>query len=160
MNRKLLGIYLQDGLAAATGGLEMAKRAAGSNEGTTYGEYLAQVRDEVAEDRESLLGLMQALEVGPDHIKNASAWTAEKAGRLKLNGSLTSYSPLSRVVELDVLTLMARARLSMWEALRVVAPGEPELAEARLDILVERSQRQLEGLGRERAKAAREAFAD
>ena len=35
--------------------------------------------------------------------KNAGAWALEKVGRLKLNGELTSYSPLSRVVELEGL---------------------------------------------------------
>ena len=159
MNDKMVAIYLQDQLAAATGAVEMANRTAGSNEGSEYGEYLAQVRDEVTADRDALRELMEKLGVKPDRVKIAGAWTAEKAGRLKLNGTLTSYSPLSRVVELDMLTLMARARLSLWEALRVVAPGEPALTEAHLDELCARAQSQLEGLGRERAKAARDAFA-
>ena len=34
-----------------------------------------------------------------------AGWVAEKAGRLKLNGSLLTYSPLSRLVELEGLSL-------------------------------------------------------
>ena len=50
-----------------------------------------------------LQGIMQDLGFGGDRLKNVGAWTLEKAGRLKLNGELTSYSPLSRVVELEGL---------------------------------------------------------
>jgi hypothetical protein len=40
LNRKLLGIYLNDHLAGATIGLELSRRARGSNEGNEYGEVL------------------------------------------------------------------------------------------------------------------------
>ena len=34
INRKLLGIYLNDHLAGSTAGMEVARRSAGSNKGT------------------------------------------------------------------------------------------------------------------------------
>lgn len=159
MNEKLLRIYLQDHLAGATGGLEFAKRAAGSNRGTEYGEFLEGFRDELVEERETLIGIMEAFGFGGDRLKNAGGWVAEKAGRLKLNGSFFSYSPLSRVVEVEGLTVAVRGKLSMWENLRMLAPGEPRLSESKLEALVLQAQAQLEGLGQLRAKAAREAFA-
>jgi len=158
MNERLLAIYLQDHLAGATAGLELARRSAGANAGTPYGPFLERLRDEIVEDRQSLVEIMERFGIGADRLKNAGAWTLEKAGRLKLNGSWTSYSPLSRVIELDGLTTGVRVKLSLWENLRVVASGEPHLAEAELDRLVERAQSQLEGLGQERARASREAF--
>ena len=39
-NSRLLAIYLNDHWAGATGGLELAKRTAGANEGTEYGPPL------------------------------------------------------------------------------------------------------------------------
>jgi hypothetical protein len=45
------------------------------------------------------------------------AWGAEKAGRLKLNGSLLSYSPLSRLLELEGLHLGLTGKLFLWQAL-------------------------------------------
>ena len=36
MSKKLLSIYLNDHLAGATGGLELARRARGANEGTPW----------------------------------------------------------------------------------------------------------------------------
>jgi hypothetical protein len=46
---------------------------------------------------------MDELRFGGDKVKNIAAWGIEKVGRLKLNGQLTGYSPLSRVVELEGL---------------------------------------------------------
>ena len=46
-----------------------------------------------------------ALLTKPDRLKVAGAWAGEKAGRLKLNGHLTGYSPQSRVIELEGLVV-------------------------------------------------------
>ena len=46
--------------------------------------------------------------------KSAGAWTAEKFGRLKPNGQLTGYSPLSRLVELEGLKLGITGKLGLW----------------------------------------------
>ena len=46
---------------------------------------------------------MRDLGFGADKLKNVAAWGLEKVGRLKLNGELTGYSPLSRMVELEGL---------------------------------------------------------
>ena len=118
---KLLGIYLNDHLAGSTAGLELAKRSAGANKGTAYGAFLRKLAKEIQEDREALQAIMKRLEVGEDIPKKVGAWTAEKLGRLKPNGQLTGYSPLSRVVELEGLTLGITGNLVLWTALRDLA---------------------------------------
>jgi hypothetical protein len=158
MDRKLLGIYLNDHLAGASGGRELAARAASSNQGTEYGDFLSRLRGEIEEDREELAELMRRLDIGEDRLKQAAAWAAEKAGRLKLNGSVTSYSPLSRLVELEGLALGVSGKQSMWKVLREVAEGEPALAEVDLQRLIDRAQGQLDGLEEQRRRAAREAL--
>lgn len=159
MNRKLLGIYLNDHLAGAAGGRELAARAASSNEGTAFGDFLRDLLHEIEEDRDELGRIMARLDIGEDRLKQAAAWAAEKAGRLKLNGSLTSYSPLSRLVELEGLALGVSGKQSMWKVLRELSQTEPELAETDLQRLVDRAQRQLDGLEEHRDRAAREALA-
>ena len=160
MNRKLLGIYLNDHLAGAQGGRELAARAAGANEGTDYGAFLEHLRVEIDEDKAALESLMERLQVTPDRLKIAAAWAAEKAGRLKLNGSLTSYSPLSRLVELEGLSIGVSGKQSMWKQLLAIRDADPVLAEFDLETYLERSQRQLDGLEEHRARAAREALVD
>jgi hypothetical protein len=54
-----LSIYLNDHLAGATLGLELVRRAAGSNRGTSYGEVLDGLTEEIAEDRNTLIEVME-----------------------------------------------------------------------------------------------------
>ena len=123
MNRKLLGIYLNDHLAGSTAGAELARRAAGSNEGNDYGAFLAELAREIQEDRETLREIMRRLQYGEDIPKKVGAWTAEKIGRLKPNGQLRGYSPLSRLVELEGLTLGITGKLALWKALLEMVTG-------------------------------------
>jgi hypothetical protein len=159
MERKLLRIYLQDHLAGSTGGLELARRARGANEGTPYGEPLAELADEIEEDRRSLESIMADLGFGADRAKNLAFWAGEKAGRLKLNGRLTGYSPLSRMVEIEGLISGINAKLSLWRTLREVAGSVPELDTDQLARLIERAERQIRTVHELRARAGREAFA-
>jgi hypothetical protein len=64
MQSKLLPIYLNDHLAGATAGADLARRLAGSNESEEdYGLPLSQVAREIEEDREALRAIMSRLEV-------------------------------------------------------------------------------------------------
>ena len=58
--------------------------------------------EEIEEDRDTLQKLMDAFEIKRDRPKLLAAWTGEKLGRLKPNGRLLSYSPLSRLIELEM----------------------------------------------------------
>jgi hypothetical protein len=158
MSEKLLRIYLQDHLAAATGGVELTRRARNSNEGTTYGDALANLADEIAEDRRTLEEIMDGLGVGADRAKNVALWVSEKAGRLKLNGQLTGYSPLSRVIEFEGLLSGIHGKLALWRALQEIAPSEPRLDAERLRRLTERGEEQVRMLEGLHARASREAL--
>jgi hypothetical protein len=158
LDSKLLGIYLNDHLAGSTVGLELVKRARGANEGTDYGDVLARVAKEIDEDRETLQRVMDALEVKRDHPKVLAGWVAEKLGRLKPNGQILGYSPLSRLVELDGLALGISGKLSLWEALAEVADADDRLDPAELARLSKRADRQRKEVWELRRRAAREAF--
>jgi hypothetical protein len=160
VDRKLLRIYLQDHLAAATGGAELARRVRGANEGTPYGEQLAKLADDIEADRRTLESIMDDLGFGADRAKNLGFWVAEKAGRLKLNGQLTGYSPLSRMIELEGLLAGVGGKLSLWRTLREVADSVPELDPDRLGRLIERGEQQLQTLNELRSRAGSEAFAE
>ncbi len=157
VDKRLTGIYLQDHLAGSTTGTELARRAAGSNEGTELGSFLARLSDEIEQDRESLLAVMEELGVRDDKVKNSVAWGAEKLGRLKPNGRLLSYSPLSRVVELEGLHVGISGKLSLWQSLEAADGGE--ISSVDLIDLIARAQAQLAELEPYRAAAAATAFA-
>ncbi|HKO25955.1 MAG TPA: hypothetical protein VJU80_00740 [Solirubrobacteraceae bacterium] len=151
-----LGIYLNDHYAGSVAAVQLARRAARSNRGTPYGEVLATLADEIDEDRQSLRLIMQRLGIRSDPVKATVAWSAEKLGRLKLNGQLTGYSPLSRLEELEILSLGVEGKLGMWRALaRGVDHGIPE---AELTTLIKRAESQRRRLERQRLEAAPEAL--
>jgi hypothetical protein len=150
----LLGIYLNDHLAGAVAGTDLAKRLAAA-EG---GEVLPRLAREIDEDRESLLELMAALDVPVRHYKTWAAWAAEKVARLKLNGHLLSRSPLSRVVELEAMRLGVEGKAAGWRTLRTRAGTDPRLDAARLDALIDRARRQIDELEQLRVTAAATVF--
>jgi hypothetical protein len=115
---RLLAIYLNDHLAGAALGVELARRLRSSNRGDPeFGETLARICGEIEEDRETLIRLMERLGVERKNLKPALAVLGERLGRLKLNGQLRGYSPLSRVLELEVLASGIGGKMQLWNGL-------------------------------------------
>jgi hypothetical protein len=154
----LLGIYLNDHLAGATGGLELARRTAVAHSGTEAATTLSSIAKEIEEDRESLLEIMAALQVPVRQYKIYAAWTAEKVGRLKLNGHLLDRSPLSSLVELEALRLGVEGKACLWRTMILVAANEPSLDVVRLNQLLARATSQRETLETTRMASSAEVF--
>jgi hypothetical protein len=153
-----LAIYLNDHLGGATGGLELAKRASRSNPDAELGAFLRRLAGEIEEDREALIRIMAALEIGKDRAKIVGGWTAEKVGRLKLNGQLTGYSPLSRVLELEGLIAGVSGKHALWQSLIQLAPADSRLEREELEGLRQRAESQLEELRRHHRAVATDTF--
>jgi len=159
MPSRRLSIYLNDHLAGATAGRDLARRAAQNNrEHAEFGPTLLQIAHEIEEDRDALTLLMGRLAIGADQLKVAGGWAAEKLGRLKLNGQLRGYSPLSRLTELEGLTVGVTGKLALWRSLEAVSSSDPRLKQADLPRLIERAQNQLAQLEKCRLEAARLAL--
>ena len=156
-NSDYLAIYLNDHLGGATAGSQLARRSWASNKGTALGKFLDRLSDEIDADLESLREIMAALGVGEDRLKRLGGWSAEKLGRLKLNGNLLSPSPLSKLTELEGLYVGVAGKLSMWESLR--ASGDERLADVDLERLISRARDQLARIERQRAEVAAEVLA-
>jgi len=158
IERRLLAIYLNDHLAGATGGVELARRARASNSGTSLGEALTEICAEIETDRATLEQVMEALGVRRNSLKVTGAWAAEKLGRLKLNGRLSGYSPLSRMLELELLHIGITGKIQLWQALQETQSAR--LARFGLPALVERAESQRAIVERLRLDATRQAFAE
>ena len=103
---------------------------------------------------------MTALGVEQSALKPAAGWVLEKAGRLKLNGQIRGYSPLSRLVELEGLETGVSGKRALWQALSSVFHGDPRLAQFNLAGLIARAEEQLEGIGEQRVAAAPDALTE
>jgi len=128
LDRTLLPVFLGDHLALATGAAELARRAAGSPTREHLQGPLAALADDLAADRLAVLRLHELLEVPRDRLKDRGAWLGEKLGRLKLNGRLTSPSPLSAVTELQGLAALCGAMAGFWAGVGAAVGDDARVA--------------------------------
>ncbi|MEV4643314.1 hypothetical protein [Saccharopolyspora sp. NPDC049357] len=141
----MLSIYLNDHLAGATGGVELAARAARANRGRTP-DISARVRalsEEIQSDRRSLRNIMAVLGTRTAHYKVFAAWLGEKAGRFKPNAGVFRRSPLSALIEIEALYLGVQGKTTAWRTLLAAAEQEPDLDAQHLRTLLDRAQQQL-----------------
>ena len=153
-----LGIYLKDQFALGIAWRELARRAAGNNKGTEAGAALAGVAADIAEDVATFRNIMGKLNIRPDRVKNVAVTVAERVGRLKPNGRLLSYSPLSRFEELEFLIMGIEGKKQLWSTLRDLAGLGARLPDVDFDELIERAAKQRAELEPYRANAGLEAF--
>jgi hypothetical protein len=155
---RLLEIYLADHLAAATAGMALARRSARRNAGTEFGGVLDPLAEEIESDRRRLQQIIEQLGFRRSKAKEAVAWAGEKVGRLKPNGQIRGYSRLSRVLELEALSVGVAGKLALWESLLAVRTIGERLSGIDLEQLAERARRQRAEIEASRLRAAHEAF--
>jgi hypothetical protein len=159
MNDKLLGTYLNDHLAGAMVGSGLAARMAGANrEHPAFAPALDELAQEVSEDLQTLRRVMSRLGIGADRAKVFGGWAAEKVGRLKPNGRLLSYSPLSRVEELEMLRIGVTGKHMLWRTLQLLSEQDTRLQEFDFTMLLQRAESQLQRIDACHALALPEAF--
>jgi AraC-like DNA-binding protein len=150
---ELLAIYLNDHLAGATLGVELARRLRASNrDDPEFGPVLAEVCTEIEADRETLEAVMDRLGMSRSKLKPLAAVFGERLGRLKLNGQLRGYSPLSRLDELELLQIGVVGKRRLWLALEHTRVSD--LPGFDLGALAERATDQLRRLEALHLKAA------
>jgi len=149
VNTKLLGIFMQEHLGVLIVNRRLAGRCRGSNPSGPLGGFLAVLGDELEDERVALEEAMRSQGVRPTRLKNALLASSEKLARLKLNGTLFSYSDLSRVYELHGLCLLTQHRIFLWQTLAVLPNTR-----VRSERMEARARQQLVVLDEHRAAAA------
>jgi hypothetical protein len=157
-NQDLLGIYCNDHLAAATGGIELVSRMLGQHRGTAHEAKLQELLDELREERAALRSSMAALGVPVRQYKQVASWVGEKLARLKLNGHLLSRSPLSDLVEFEFIATAVLAKRCGFETLRVAASADKRLDAELLDRLIAQADKQHDWLADVRREVAARTF--
>jgi hypothetical protein len=155
---RLLEIYLADHLAGSAAGVALARRTAQSNAGTALGDVLRRLSIEIEDDRRTLQAIVAELGFRESKAKDTLAWVGEKVARLKLNGQLRGYSPLSRILELEALSAGVAGKLALWQSLQSVPDLSERLSGFDLDQLTERARLQRAEIEEQRTTAARETF--
>ncbi len=149
----VLDVYLSDHLAGATAGLSLAKRMSRASPAGPLSEIAA----EIESDRQALRGLMAALNLRPSLLKTVMGWFGEKAGRVKLN-RLFDRSPLSNLLELELLIAGVSGKLQLWRALAETASADLRLEQFDFTALGRRAEDQRRRLEELHERAARKAL--
>ena len=148
MGNRLVSIYLRDHHAASAGGLALARRALGRDH---------PLAEQIARDRQALEEVMRQLNVAPSPIKVGFVRIAELLGRLKLNGRVFQRSPLSRVLELEMLVVGIRGKEALWTSL--LASGL-SIQGIELEALVESAKEQGRSVEEQRVSAVASTFGE
>ena len=158
MAHKALDVYLNDHLAGAMLGTDLAEQIGDMAEGTPLEDTMRDISAEIEQDRQSLIELMEALGTTKNPVKQLTTWLAEKASRPKFSGFTSGTPEQGMFMALESLMLGVGGKLALWRALREVEGDHPALAEAPLDALIQRALSQQELLDRERLAAGRRAL--
>lgn len=158
MSNDALSTYLNDHLAGATHGSDHAKQLVQMTRDTPFGVVMARLADEIEQDRETLIDLMERLDITRNPVKQAGAWVVEKAGRVKFSGLSATDEDLGLYLALEAMSLGVEGKHALWTALRRVQDDYPELQRTDLEGLIARATTQREMLEAERLVQAERAF--
>lgn len=158
MADKPMDVYLNDHLAGAMLGSDLAEQIAEQNEGTPLGETMGSIAPMIEADRQTLIDLMEEIGTSKNPVKQMTTWVAEKASRPKFSGFTSGEPELGNFMALETLTLGVEGKKSLWQALKVVEGEYDALSVQQLDTLIERAGTQHDALEQERLAAAKSAF--
>jgi hypothetical protein len=155
---RLIGVYLDDHRAGAVGGLALARRMLEENSDNYLTATMRKLVSDIEHESEVLDDVITRLGRTANRLKMVVAATGERVGRLKSNGYLRGYSPLSRLEEFEALTAALLAKTSLWRNCQLALAQRPELAGIDFGALRERSELQREELEAHREQIVADAF--
>jgi hypothetical protein len=158
MTDDALATYLNDHLAGAMFGSDLAEQLQTRAEQGPLHKLMEWLAPQIEEDRQTLLELMDSLEISKSTLKQATTWLAEKTSRTKFGGLAASENRVGTFMAIETLALGVEGKLSLWIALGEVADHYPQLRDIDLPGLAERARAQRDALERERLAAARQAL--
>lgn len=123
VDHHLLAVYLNDHLAGAVAGSQRMRRTADTLARTPVGPAMDRVAREVAEEREELRDLLGTLGVTQTLPKQVATWLGEKAARLKANGRVLGRSPMTALLEVELLRSAVMGKRGVWQTLTELGPA-------------------------------------
>lgn len=148
----LLGLYMADHVAGATTGIERIKRMARAYADTPHSAALTAMVQEFRAERRVYYEVMDRFDLSRRSYRQVIAWAGEKAGRLKLNGAICRTSPMTPVLESELMRAAVLGKIGGWQTLTAYHQ-ELRMPLGTLEQLIAQAERQIEQLS-----AMHEAF--
>jgi hypothetical protein len=154
-----LATYLNDHLAGASFAIEMLERMRDGCADPALFKLAEELLIEIEDDRAVLQSIVEKFDSERSVAKEAAAWVAEKASRMKLQ--LGTDESLGVFETLEVLSLGILGKRALWralEALEAVAPADTRLQAIDFNTLINRAEAQYAAVEGRRLEAARRVF--
>jgi len=153
----VLGTYLNDHLAGANVGVELARRLHERAGTGPDAATLGRLAEEIENDRDELRRLIEQLGEAGHPMKRAAGWLTGKVHRLTAKLPRAGEG-LGALLETEALALGIEGKLKLWQALLAVAPAHPRLVETDLIRLAAWAREQHGRIETIRVAVARRAF--
>ena len=150
---KELDSYLNDHLAGSVSALELTEHWAHLHDGKPLGVFFSQIDTEIRADQNVLRNLMRRLGLGESSLRKASAWAAEKVGRVRLMIAGGDQGSLGLMLTLEGLIMGIVGKKLLWRSL--AAANLAELNGYDFRELERRAEQQIDRIEAERIRAAR-----
>lgn len=121
LDRTLLRSYLHDHLTGAEAGRARALDMASRHAGADYGPELSDLANQLVEEHQRVARIIDDLGLRQPLAGRALARVAEAVGRWKPNGRLLSRSPVTPLLEVELLRSAVSGKQGLWETLAVHA---------------------------------------
>jgi hypothetical protein len=137
-----LATYLNDHLAGSRFAISMLEQMRDAHNGEPLASFADEILAEIGEDRAVLESLAKKVGGGDNTLREATAWLAQKASRLKLR--LGDGGQLGTFESLEALSLGILGKRALWRALAKIADGDSRVRGLDFDHLIARAEKQFE----------------
>ncbi len=151
-----LDTYLNDHIAGATAGTNLAKMASEEHQTDEHGPFFSEIYAAIQADHDTLLALASALGVDQSATKTALAEVGSKMMGPKFTAG--DDDELNAFVTIETLSIGVEGKVCMWKALKTVESAYPEFKDFDIDDLLARAESQRQKLETERQKLAPQAL--
>ncbi|GAB3593671.1 hypothetical protein CFAEC_00175 [Corynebacterium faecale] len=117
MSRDLLQLYMSDHLTGATAGVGRINRMANDFVDTPMFGRLGRLVDEISAERDFLERLINDLGLQQKPHRQAAAWVGERVARIKSDGRILDRSPMTMLLETELMRGAVTGKLGGWEVL-------------------------------------------
>ena len=151
-----LDTYLNDHMAGATAGCNLAQMASEEHQTDEHGPFFSEIYAEIKADFETLQQLASALGVDESAAKSALAEVGSKMMGPKFTAG--DDDELNAFVTLETLSIGVEGKVCMWKALKTVEADYAGFEQFDIDALLARAISQREKLEAQRQKMAPSAL--
>jgi len=147
-----LDTYLNDHMAGATAGTNLAQMAAQEHQTDEHGPFFSEIYSEIQADKDTLQQLIEALGVDESATKTALAEVGSKVMAPKFTAG--EDDQLNAFVTLETLSIGVEGKVCMWKALKTVESDYPAFEGFDIDALLASATSQREKIEAQRQKVA------